>query len=181
MLVCYFFVRGHLVASFFFGGFEIGDLRSFPCFASFIFIVLLVLPLFALVCTKCFGCDFVSGCVLVYDWFANILVDVLKLRWHCWLHFDISFNVRVWLSISWRSCYCPPVICPLVSAAFIIGTTFSLMVISRQFILMLSNFVLIDSTSFWFPFSRRWMLSLWQKVLLSPPSRVVQSASGFRK
>ena len=118
VLVCYFFVRGHLVASFFFGGFEIGDLRSFPCFASFIFIVLLVLPLFGLVCTKCFGCDFVSGCVLVYDWFANILVDVLKLRWHCWLHFDISFNVRVWLSISWRSCYCPPVICPLIIYCF---------------------------------------------------------------
>ena len=38
----------------------------------------------SLVCTICFGCVVVSGCVLVWicDWFAKILVDVLKLSWH---------------------------------------------------------------------------------------------------
>ena len=38
----------------------------------------------SLVCTICFGCDIVSGCVLVWIcvWFAKILVDVIKLSWH---------------------------------------------------------------------------------------------------
>ena len=37
-----------------------------------------------LVCTICFGCDFVSCCILVWicDWFVKIWVDVLKLSWH---------------------------------------------------------------------------------------------------
>ena len=82
-MFCYFFVRGHLFASFFCGGFTVGGLWSFPCFASFLFILLLMLSL-SLVFTICFGCVVVSGCVLVWicDWFAKILVDVLKLSWH---------------------------------------------------------------------------------------------------
>ena len=50
---------------------------------SFLCILLLMLSL-PLVCTICFGCDFVSGCVLVCicDWFVKILVNVLKLSWH---------------------------------------------------------------------------------------------------
>ena len=119
-LVCCFFVREHSVASFFSSGFAIGGLWSFPCFASFLFILLLMLSL-SLVSTKCFGCDAVSGGVLVWicDWFVKILVDVLKLSWYFSdFRFDISFNGRVWSSISWRRCYCPPVICPLVIYCF---------------------------------------------------------------
>ena len=107
VFVCCFFVIGHLVASFFFGGFAIGFFWSFSCFASFLFIILLML-LLSLVYTICFGCDVVSSCVLVWicDWFVKILVDVLKLSWH----FGESFDGRVWLSIFWRSSYCPLVI-----------------------------------------------------------------------
>ena len=107
-MFCYFFVRGHLFASFFCGGFTVGGLWSFPCFASFLFILLLMLSL-SLVCTICFGCDVVSGCVLVWicDWFVKILVDVLKLSWHfgdCSLifllmvEFDCRFLDKVLLS-----------------------------------------------------------------------------------
>ena len=60
-----FLCKGHLVASFFFGGFAVGGLGSFPCFASFLFILLLML-LLSLGCTVCFGCDVVSGCGLVW-------------------------------------------------------------------------------------------------------------------
>ena len=132
VLVCCFFVREHLVASFFFSGFAIGGLWSFPCFASFLFILLLML-LLSLVCTICFGRDVVSGSVLIWicDWFANILVGALKLSWRFGDCSFISFDDRVWLSISWRNRYCSPVICPLKSIDFIVGT------------LMLSSFVLI--------------------------------------
>ena len=110
-LVCCFFVRGYLVASFFFVGFAIGFFWSFPCFASFLFILLLMLSL-SLVCTICFGCDVVSGCVLVWicDWFVKILVDVLKLSWHfgdCSLifllmvEFDCRFLDEVVIALRW--------------------------------------------------------------------------------
>ena len=71
------------MASFFFSGFTIGGLQSFPCFVLFIFILLLML-LLSPVYTVCFGCDIVSGIVLVLicDWFARVLVDILKLSWH---------------------------------------------------------------------------------------------------
>ena len=100
VLVCCFFVRGHLVASFFFVGFAIGVLWSFPCFGSFLFILLLILSL-SLVCTICFGCDVVSGCVLVWicDWFVKNLVDVLKLSWHfgdCSLIFLLMVEFDFW-------------------------------------------------------------------------------------
>ena len=60
-----------------------GFLKFWVCFGSFLFILLLMLSL-SLVCTKCFGCDVVSGCALVWicDWSVKNLVDVLKLSWH---------------------------------------------------------------------------------------------------
>ena len=66
-------------------------------------------------------CVVVSGCVLVWicDWFAKILVDVLKLSWHFGDR-SLIFLLKVEFGCPFleRSCYFPPVICPLVIYCF---------------------------------------------------------------
>ena len=88
MLVC-FNVRGNLVASFFFGGFVIGDLWSFSCymssFSSFadVFVVPCLYSMFWV--WRCFQLRFSLNLCLVYEdfgWCFNI-------SWWWWIVFVV--------------------------------------------------------------------------------------------
>ena len=70
-----------------------------------------------------------------------------------WPQLEVFLNDRVWLSISWRSCYCSRVTWSTTafiarSDVFNDGASFSLIVISWQVTLMLFSFVLSDIVSF---------------------------------